>query len=250
MKNTLLAVSFFLVTFALQAQKPEITYATPLVIGADTAMVPLTPVNTGGALSPDGIFVTTFVGSTTSGFVNGTGSEARFYYPTGLAVDKSGNTFVTDKYNHVIRKITPAGVVSTFAGSGSIGSADGQGAAASFYYPAALVIDPNGNLFVSDQYNQKIRKITKDGLVSTFAGNGIEGFVNGPALEALFYRPEGIAMDSSGNFFIADVYNHSIRKITPMERVHLQASITLVHWLLMLLEMCLWQTNGTIKFAK
>jgi len=215
MKNTLLAVSFFLVTFALQAQKPEITYATPLVIGADTAMVPLTPVNTGGALSPDGIFVTTFVGSTTSGFVNDTGSAARFYYPTGLAVDKSGNTFVTDKYNHVIRKITPAGVVSTFAGSGSIGSADGQGAAASFYYPAALVIDPNGNLFVSDQYNQKIRKITKDGLVSTFAGNGIEGFVNGPALEALFYRPEGIAMDSSGNFFIADVYNHSIRKITP-----------------------------------
>lgn len=215
MKNATLSFLFVLISFALQAQKPDISYVTPQTIIAGTAIIPLTPVNIGGATSTTGGLVSTIAGNTNYGFINGTATAARFYYPTGVAVDKSGAIFVTDKYNHVIRKITPDGMVSTFAGSGNIGSANGQGTAASFYYPGAVVIDENDNLYVSDQLNMKIRKITKSGLVSTYAGDGVEDSDDGPAATASFRRPEGLALDTAGNLYVAEFWGQKIRKISP-----------------------------------
>jgi len=215
MKNTILTVCIFLISCIIQAQKPEISYAYPTVFTAGTAIIPLSPVNSGGTVTANSGMVSTIAGNTMSGFVNGTTSIASFYFPTGLAYDKSGNLFVTDKYNHVIRKITPEGVVSTFAGSGSIGFTNGQGTAASFYYPGAVVIDADENLYISDQLNFSIRKITKTGLVSTYAGDGWEESDDGPAATASFRRPEGLALDTAGNLYVAEFWGHKIRKISP-----------------------------------
>ena len=157
--------------------------------------------------------VSTFAGGT-SGFVNGTGTAARFNLPRDVAVDSSGNVFVADQNNHAIRKITPAGVVSTFAG-GTPGVVNGTGTAASFYYPQGVAVDSSGNVFVGDADNNAIRKITPAGIVSTFAGNGTQGFVNGTGAAASFTTPTGVAVDSSGNVFVADQNNNAIRKITP-----------------------------------
>ncbi|MCW1924498.1 hypothetical protein OKA05_18170 [Luteolibacter arcticus] len=161
--------------------------------------------------------ITTFAGSGTQaqGSADGTGGTATFNRPKGIALDSSGNLFVADRYNHKIRKITPAGVVTTFAGSGSIGSANGTGAAASFREPHAIAVDPNDNLFVADTWNSKIRKITPAGVVTTFAGSGSQGTTNGTGTAATFGNPEGIAVDGSGNVFVADTQHHLIRKITP-----------------------------------
>jgi hypothetical protein len=114
----------------------------------------------------------------------------------------------------VIRKITSAGVVTTFAGSGSVGSADGNGTAASFNQLSGLAIDSIGNLFVTDYSNNNIRKITPAGDVTTFAGNGIQGSADGPALTANFYFPSGIVLDQNGNFYVTEGVSQKIRMIT------------------------------------
>ena len=165
-------------------------------------------------IAPAGV-VSPFAGGT-QGFINGTGTAARFYYPQGVAVDSSGNVFVADSWNNVIRKITPAGVVSTFAGSGKTPGfvVNGTGTAASFEGPRGIAVDSSGNVFVAEHYNNAIRKITPTGVVSTFAG-GTQGFVNGTGTAASFGRPHDVAVDSSGNVFVADNDNHAIRKITP-----------------------------------
>jgi len=165
-------------------------------------------------ITPAGV-VSIFAGST-EGFADGAGTEAQFNYPTGVAVDSSGNVFVTDSVNHLIRKITTAGVVSTLAGS-TEGFADGAGNTAQFEDPYDLAVDSFGNVYVADQGNHLIRKITTAGVVSIFAGS-TEGFADGTGTEAQFYFPTGVAVDSSGNVYVADFSNHCIRKITP-ERV-------------------------------
>ncbi len=151
-----------------------------------------------------------------SGYADGTGSAARFNIPIGVAVDTSGNVFVADYNNNVIRKITSAGVVSTFAGSaGSAGSTDGTGSAARFQSPSGVVVDASGNVFVADTSNHTIRKITSAGVVSTFAGSaGSSGSTDGTGSAARFNRPIGVAVDASGNVFVADASNNVIRKIT------------------------------------
>ena len=159
--------------------------------------------------------VTTFAGSGEDGSANGTGTAASFDGPSGLAMDGSGNLFVADYRNDLIRKITPSGVVTTFAGSGTSGSADGTGTAASFNAPVDLAFDSNGNLFVSDHYGHLIRKITPSGVVTTFAGSGTAGSVDGTGTAASFNSPWGIAIDSNDNLFIGDYANSLIRKITP-----------------------------------
>jgi sugar lactone lactonase YvrE len=148
---------------------------------------------------------------------DGTGTEARFYNPKGIAVDASGNLYVADKYNDTIRKITPEGVVSTLAGTaGQHGSADGAGSAASFYYPQGIAVDATGNLYVADTDNATIRKVTPEGVVTTLAGTaGTYGSTDGTGAAALFEEPEGIAVDASGNLYVADSYGNTIRKITP-----------------------------------
>ena len=151
-----------------------------------------------------------------SGSTDATGSAARFDEPNGVAVDTAGNVFVADTRNHTIRKVTNAGVVTTLAGfAGSSGSTDATGSAARFYYPTSVCVDSSGNIFVADSLNYTIRKITSAGVVTTLAGTaGSGGSADGTGSAARFELPHGVCVDSSGNVFVADSYNHTIRKIT------------------------------------
>jgi uncharacterized protein YjiK len=151
----------------------------------------------------------------TSGSADGTGTAARFYYPTGVAVDSAGNVYVADT-NHTIRKVTAAGVVTTLAGTpGIFGSVDGTGAAARFDDPHGVAVDSAGNVYVADFYNSTIRKITATGVVSTLAGTpGVSGSADGTGAAARFYNPTGVAVDSAGNVYVADSYNAAVRKVT------------------------------------
>jgi hypothetical protein len=163
--------------------------------------------------------VTTLAGGT-PGTADGQGAAAQFMIPFGVAVDGVGNAFVTDLQACTIRKITPAGVVSTFAGTaGSCGSADGAGAAARFFNPAGVAVDASGNVYVADTLNCTIRKVTPDGVVSTLAGTaGVWGAVDGTGTAALFTAPWGVAVDGAGNVYVADSNggnNNLLRKITP-----------------------------------
>jgi sugar lactone lactonase YvrE len=149
-----------------------------------------------------------------AGDSNGPGAMARFFTPIAVATDASGNVYVTDAAT--IRKISPDDVVSTLAGSGIFGSNDGAGAAAQFNSPNGVALDGAGNLYVADQGNQTIRKITATGVVTTFAGTaGERGSADGTGSAARFNFPAGVAVDSAGNVFVADLANSVIRKITP-----------------------------------
>lgn len=167
---------------------------------------PVVHVNTGT--------VTTLAGSTTPGSADNTWTLAAFLKPKNLAVDRAGNVYVADTYNHMIRKITVAGVVTTLAGSTSAGSSNGVGAAASFRYPSGLALDSNGNVYVADTANNMIRMITPSGVVSTFAGSSTNGSNNGPVSAATFYSPSGLAFDSNANLYVADTNNQLIRVIS------------------------------------
>jgi sugar lactone lactonase YvrE len=158
--------------------------------------------------------VSTLAGSPGNfGRADGVGEAARFWYPMGMAVDASGNVYVADSSSRTIRKITPAGVVSTLAGSpGTEGYADGYGSVARFHYPTAVAVDKSGNVFVADSNNKAIRKITANGDVSTVAGSaGSAGTTDGKAKSARFVFPSGIAVDGKGNLYVADKL--AIRKI-------------------------------------
>jgi sugar lactone lactonase YvrE/predicted secreted Zn-dependent protease len=163
-------------------------------------------------ISPTGD-ISPFAGSGIAGSTNGTGTAASFNGPNGIAVDASGNFYVTESYR--VRKITPSGLVSTFAGSGTAGSTNGSGTAASFNYLSGIAVDVSGNVYVTESSNNKIRKITSTGVVSTFAGSGLQGSTDGTGTAASFNYPLGIAVDASGNIYVADRDNYKIRKITP-----------------------------------
>jgi len=166
-------------------------------------------------ITPGGV-VTTVAGSTTYGSANGNGTSARFYIPQGVAADASGNLYVSDTANNMIRKIAPDGTVTTLAGSTNSGSADGTGTAASFYYPFGLAVDAAANVYVSDAANDLIRKITPSGTVTTLAGSvGRASGDDGTGESARFSNPEGIAVDPHGNLLVADAVNHAIRKGSP-----------------------------------
>ena len=159
--------------------------------------------------------VTTIAGSAgVSGAIDGTGNNARFNSPHGICTDRNGNIYIADRYNHRIRKITPAGMVSTIAGSGVIGGMDGVGASASFNEPWAVDCDTAGNIYVADTRNYKIRMVTPSGVVSTVAGQGTFGTTNGPAVLAKFGFPSGICVTPDGStIYVADHNTHVIRKI-------------------------------------
>lgn len=168
-------------------------------------------------ISPAGA-VTTFAGSAGPGrFTDGTGTSARFQSPAGLAFDSSGTLYVSDYYNHTIRKVTATAIVTTWIGSPPrAGSANGIGAAGLFQNPYGIAVDSSRNVYVADQVEtHTIRKITADGVVSTLAGlAGVHGSADGTGSMALFYSPAAVAVDSSGNVYVADKDNHTIRKIT------------------------------------
>ncbi len=163
--------------------------------------------------------VTTLAGSDTTGAANGMGAFASFFSPAAVAVDAKGNLYVADAGNNVIRLITPAGVVSDYAGNGNPASKDGLLDSASFYNPTGLAIDKTGNIFVADYLNNTIRQISPAGLVTTKAGAGTVGAANGPGTAATFYFPRGIAVDANENLYIADEVNNLIRKIDPSGNV-------------------------------
>ena len=193
-------------------------------------------------------------GSGTPGFTNGTGNAAQFNQPYSIVADASGNFYVSDRMNNAIRKVTPAGVVSTLAGNGAGTSVDGTGSAASFAEPLGITLTSSGNLYVTDYASQKIRKITMAGVVTTaitgymafglatdasnviyftnyfqnriykftegsstpilVAGDTSPGNTDGTGAAARFATPAGITADGSGNLYITETGNHLIRKIT------------------------------------
>ncbi|MDP1725808.1 MAG: PKD domain-containing protein [Bacteroidota bacterium] len=159
--------------------------------------------------------VTTFAGTGVFGFANGAGTVALFRSPTGVVADLAGNVYVADQFNSMIRKITPAGIVSTLAGDGINGYVDGAGNTARFNAPTGVAADLLGNIYVADQYNHVIRKITPGGVVSTLAGNGTAGYNDATGVLAQFNLPTGVAADALGNVYVADLNNHRIRKINP-----------------------------------
>jgi len=157
-----------------------------------------------------------FAGSGLSGSANGQGTAASFNYPSGVSLDSNGNLFVADQNNFLIRKITPAGSVTTFAGSGVQGGVDGERGSASFYNPVRMTIRNDGTIYLVDGVGNKIRQITPSGAVTTLAGTGRPGNDNGFLLSATFNNPRGIAVDSSNNIYIADSSNNTVRKIVAL----------------------------------
>ncbi len=166
-------------------------------------------------ITPDGN-VTTFVGSGAQGSTDANGISASFNYPQGIAIDSKNNLYIADKVNHKVRKVTPDGDVTTFAGSTNAGLTNGSGTDALLNEPCEIVIDSKDNLYVIEYANHTIRKITLEGVVTTFAGTGEAGFGDSDVgTNAQFNKPLGIAIDSSDNLYVADHWNHRIRKVTP-----------------------------------
>ncbi|MFY8033851.1 MAG: hypothetical protein ACOVMN_04985, partial [Flexibacteraceae bacterium] len=159
--------------------------------------------------------VSTFAGSSTgaSGFQNGVGLNAQFNRPNGMATDLSGNLIVADNANHSIRRISPSGTVSTIAGNGIVGSVNGPGITATFNNPTDVAVDRNGNIYVADAENHKIRKITPTGLTTTLAGSGFSGYRDGTPDSAQFNDPISITCDNDLNVYVLEASR--IRKITP-----------------------------------
>jgi sugar lactone lactonase YvrE len=156
--------------------------------------------------------VSTLAGNGTAGYVDGTGTAAQFNFANNLAVDSAGTIYIADTSNQRIRKITPAGVVTTLAGSGIQGNADGTGTAAQFNNPIDVAVDSSGTVYVADYSGRRIRKITPAGVVTTLAGSGAQDYTDGTGTAAAFFSPNGITVDTSGTVYVAD--NNRIRKIT------------------------------------
>ncbi|MES1195593.1 MAG: hypothetical protein ABUL58_01450 [Steroidobacter sp.] len=167
-------------------------------------------------ISPGGV-VTTFAGAPgVHGTRDGLGSAASFSDPETIAIGVSGNIYVTDSSAHMIREISPNGLVATLAGSSTMGSADGNGANATFGAPVGVVTDLMENIYVADSTYGTIRKITSNGDVTTFAGvAGQPGSADGVGINAHFALPQFMAIDGSGNLYVGDTYNCTIRKISP-----------------------------------
>lgn len=194
-------------------------FSVPLAVAADAAGN-LWIADTGNhvirRVTPAGDVVTIAGEPGVAGFADGPGSLARFRFPAGIAVDPVGGAvWISDKDNHVIRRMTPDGTVTTIAGEpGVAGSADAQGTAAKFAFPRGLVVDPGGAVYVADTQNQVIRRVTADGVAITHAGRMLsDGSADGALTDARFRTPSDVRLDAAGNIYVADTGNHRIRKI-------------------------------------
>ena len=168
-----------------------------------------------------GGFINTVAGRSTSGFSGdvGAANAAMLNGPQGVAVDAAGNVFITDRFNNRIRKVTQGGVISTVAGNGSVAFSGDNGPAlnAGMTAPSGIAVDAAGNIFIADEVDNRIRKVTTGGVISTVAGNGNAGYGGdgGLATSAALLQPTGVALDTAGNIFIADRSNNRVRKVTP-----------------------------------
>lgn len=208
-------------------------------------LVFLAPLVVASSLSAQLLNVGTLAGSTDGGgYLDARGTAARFAAPSAVATDSAGNVFVADTANQVIRKITPAGDVSTFAGTpGVLGVADGK--PGKFRFPSGLAINKATNeIYVADTNNCEIRKITPDGVVSTLAGSFATGSADGTGSAARFDFPMAIAVAPDGMIYVADTYNNAVRKITPEGTVS-----TLAHVAGEPEGIAIDQTSGTIYVA-
>ena len=146
-------------------------------------------------------------------------TDTQLLYPRGLAVDERGNLFIADSGNSVVRKVTPDGNIATVAGSDTAGfSGDGgRATSARLRFPRGLALDAKGNLYLADSWNFRVRKVTPQGTISTVAGSGLSGNSGdgGPATDARLGLIQSLALDEQGNLYLADIYNHCVRKVSP-----------------------------------
>jgi hypothetical protein len=165
--------------------------------------------------------ISTLAGTGAIGVADGPRGAAQFSYASGVAKDPAGNLFIADTGNNRIRMMTPDGEVTTIAGNGGYGLANGSGQSATFKFPSAVAVGPDDNVYVADTFNHCIRKLTRPAIaglawtVSTLAGDGISGFADGAGSVARFSHPHGLVLDGVGNVFVADSLNNRIRKVTP-----------------------------------
>jgi ABC-type branched-subunit amino acid transport system substrate-binding protein len=221
-KNTTLGVLCTLIIL-LTACAP----VTTVVVDKSEGMLttPISPTSTSIPPSVDqvnnfllnvkGVTVSTLAGDGHWGYRDGPGSQARFNGPEGLTVDGQGNIYLTELLGNRIRRISPDGIVSTLAGTGVAGYRDGPAFSAQFDNPSGIVLDSSGNLIVADGFNHCIRVVHPDGIVSTLAGDGKAGYRDGPAAQAQFNLPIGVALSPSGVLYVADSGNNRIRAISP-----------------------------------
>ena len=165
--------------------------------------------------------MTRFAGTGESGFSgdDGKATEARLKIPAGLTFDKKGNLYIADRNNHRIRKVDTRGIITTVAGNGTAGfSGDGGKATqAQLSLPSGVVVDDKGNIYISDRSNDRVRVVDNKGIITTFAGNGVDGYKGdlGPATQAQLSKPFGLALDKKGNLYIADRVSNRVRKVNP-----------------------------------
>ncbi|MDF3140941.1 hypothetical protein [Streptomyces sp. T21Q-yed] len=149
----------------------------------------------------------------------GPATRAALQCPCGVAPDGSGNLYLADRSNQRVRKVSPDGTITTVAGNGTAGfSGDGGPAtSAALNFPHSVAVDATGTLYIADDYNHRVRKVSPDGIITTLAGTGVDGYGGdgGPATSAALNFPHSVAVDATGTLYIADRYNHRVRKVSP-----------------------------------